>query len=532
MKDRIAKLDALQIMDTAPEPEFDNIALVAKSLLDAPVALISLVHRNRQWFKARIGFDPSETPINQSICAHALQETELLVIPDLQLDPRSRDNPLVMDAPGIRFYAGAPIIVDGTAIGSLCVIDLQPRPEGITEAQATGLTALAAQVSAQIASRQRERGLLDKAEQENASLNQALRRSAALAQLVDAIKETDELPELLRRGSGILASVIPSTRAGFGIVDVTRETVEMQPEWRADGVTSVAGMHHFRDYGSYLEDLKRGEVVIIPDVETDPRTADSADALLAIGIRLLINVPVIQAGRFSAVGFVHSDRRAELSDEDASFIRTLADRMQAAIQHKRMQEERNLLNRELIHRVKNTLALVSAVARQTFHSTDESGRVDAFLQRLQAVAVANDLLTQENWEASNLHAVITRAIAISGDAQRIVLDGPEQRLGSQAAISATMLFHELLTNSMKYGALSTLEGRVSIRWQLRQDGPHPALRLVWTESGGPAVIAPENHGFGSRIIEMGLAGNGGAEVDFAPSGLVARFHADLPELGA
>lgn len=118
------------ILDTPPEEGFDDIVLIAAHICRTPVALVSLVAEDRQWFKARIGFPPCETDLNSSVCTHALNEPDLLVITDLSEDPRTRDNPLVTGAPFIRFYAGAPLRAPGgEVLGSLCVIDPVPRPE-------------------------------------------------------------------------------------------------------------------------------------------------------------------------------------------------------------------------------------------------------------------------------------------------------------------------------------------------------------------------------------------------------------------
>ena len=117
----------------------------------AQVALISFVASDRQWFKARIGLDQCQTPLSQSVCALAIQQPGLFVIPDLSLDPRTRHNALVAGEPRIRFYAGARLdMLDGTALGTLCVIDTEPRPAGLTEVQATSLEALARQVMVQL----------------------------------------------------------------------------------------------------------------------------------------------------------------------------------------------------------------------------------------------------------------------------------------------------------------------------------------------------------------------------------------------
>jgi sigma-B regulation protein RsbU (phosphoserine phosphatase) len=144
---RLAALDSYGILDTPAERGFDDIVLLASRICNAPVALVSLVAADRQWFKARIGFDPPETPLSHSVCAHTLQSPGLLVIPDLSADPRTRHNGLVTGPPHIRFYAGARLETpEGESLGALCVIDTAPRPGGLTPDQAEALEALARQV--------------------------------------------------------------------------------------------------------------------------------------------------------------------------------------------------------------------------------------------------------------------------------------------------------------------------------------------------------------------------------------------------
>ena len=127
---RLEALDAFRVLDTPPEQEFEDIVYLTGRLAGTPVALVSLVASDRQWFKARIGFPGCETGLNSSVCRFVLDEPDLLVIPDLSLDARTRANPLVTDGPRIRFYAGAPLRTpDGVTLGSLCAIDVVPRPE-------------------------------------------------------------------------------------------------------------------------------------------------------------------------------------------------------------------------------------------------------------------------------------------------------------------------------------------------------------------------------------------------------------------
>ena len=145
---RMAHLDRLGVLDTPPEPGFDRIVDIVSDLCRAPIALVSLIDTDRQWFKARHGLDATETPRDWAFCDHALAAPTVLEVPDAAQDPRFAGNPLVVGPPFIRFYAGAPIrLGDGIALGTLCVIDPEPRPDGLDDRQTRMLEAHAALVA-------------------------------------------------------------------------------------------------------------------------------------------------------------------------------------------------------------------------------------------------------------------------------------------------------------------------------------------------------------------------------------------------
>lgn len=127
-KTRIETLRNLLILDTAPEGRFDVLTKYAAELFEVPIALVSLVDAERQWFKSKSGLDASETPRDISFCGHAILEAEPLIVNDTLNDPRFADNPLVTGEPHIRFYAGAPLTMqNGMRIGTFCIIGKQPR---------------------------------------------------------------------------------------------------------------------------------------------------------------------------------------------------------------------------------------------------------------------------------------------------------------------------------------------------------------------------------------------------------------------
>ncbi|MFY9290732.1 MAG: PAS domain S-box protein [Methylorubrum rhodinum] len=903
--ERRAALARYGILDTPPEQDFDDAVALAAQLCAAPTALVSLVTEDRQWFKARLGFDASETGLDRSVCSHTLGLTDVLVIPDLAADARTRANPLVTGAKGMRFYAGAPLITpEGVAIGALCVLDTAPRPEGLSPAQAAGLAALARSVMTTFAlrraalSRRAEIAALAESElrlrlaveatgigtfdydfaagslrwdgrtralfgvgpdapvsyegsflpglhpEDRARADAAVRaaldpdgsglfdceyrtvardgallhRVAARGALVreggrairfvgtvrdvtaeraaqgalaateerlrlatratnDAIwdwdlvtdhvlwnealedaygwapetveptggwwlervhpedrarveadirgvidrggddwrheyrfrradgsyaevfdrgsmvrgphgeplrmigamldlternrvaaqlravfeganvgivqidprtlvalevnaklcaiwgaeeadilghsvakwtpaedaEERDRLHRRLAAGeimretlekryrrkdgrliwgrvnlvsqvngdgllitamiediteekrlearqralielgdrlrdaadtaevSGIAAEILGKTlglsRAGYTAIETGAGRFRIERD-RTDGtVASLAGTHPLDMVAATVARLRRGEVLVVADIAADPGLAPDRGSYAEHRIRAQIKVPLLRRGELVGLLFAHAAAPRAWEAGEVGFVREVAERVWAALARLQAEEQQRVLNRELSHRLKNTLTMAQAIASQTLRNvTDVRSVKEALVARLVALGKAHDiLLSGEGEEGAGLEAVLAGALAIhdDGEPDRIRLSGPPIEVGPKAALSLSLMIHELATNAAKYGAFSVPGGRVAVEWTIEDgSGPDALVRMIWTERGGPPVTVPTRKGFGSRLIERGLSGAVGGETrtDYAPDGVVCRITAPLEGL--
>jgi PAS domain S-box-containing protein len=200
-------------------------------------------------------------------------------------------------------------------------------------------------------------------------------------------------------------------------------------------------------------------------------------------------------------------------------------------ERKQAEAQRRLLNHELAHRVKNTLAVVQAIVDQTLrHSDDPQHAVRAINERLVALSRAHEVLTQTQWDGAAITDVVKSGIAVYGsDNSRIRIEGPQMDVGPNTALALTMALHELCTNATKYGSLSNDTGIVVLDWTLGGGGADAAVHLRWKERGGPPVTAPARQGFGSRIIhEYCRSQLGGDEaLLFEPDGVKWTLNAPL-----
>lgn len=208
-------------------------------------------------------------------------------------------------------------------------------------------------------------------------------------------------------------------------------------------------------------------------------------------------------------------------------VRDISDRKQA-------EARQGMLSGELQHRIKNIVAMVSAIASQTLKGDDIADRRGKFMARLEALSHAHDMLVATVWTEASIRNVVEGAlVAHRGEDKRFTISGPDLILSPRQALSLTLTVHELATNATKYGALSVEAGRVQIEWSIdTPDGIDPQFQFVWQEVGGPAVMKPDRTGFGSRLITRVLAADfsGTVKIDYSESGVTCRLEAPASQV--
>lgn len=242
------------------------------------------------------------------------------------------------------------------------------------------------------------------------------------------------------------------------------------------------------------------------------------------------------------VGFHHAALGPRIYDyifspvmNEAGEVQWISGHTRDITELKKTQEHLELVLHELNHRVKNTLATIQSLAMQTFrNATDRDAALADFEARLLGLSNAHNALTRTHWESADLRTIATQALApfhVEGrHAERVRIAGDSIKLRPQAVLAIAMCLHELASNAVKYGALSTSLGHVDLGWEVAGN----RLVLTWRETGGPPVAAPTRSGFGSRLIRQGVARelDGTVELEFREDGVVCTVACPLSETRA
>jgi PAS domain S-box-containing protein len=615
--ERLAELRDLAILDTEPEPLYDDLVRVAAYVCGAPVALVSLVDAERQWFKSEVGLGTRELPINCSVCAHTIESDGLLVIPDLTTDPRTIANPLVTGPEGFRFYAGAVIQgAHGIPLGALCVLDRAPRPGGLDTEQTATLTALARQISSLLEHRRTLAQVASREAEIAASERRFRVMTAAMPQMVWTTRP-DGFHDYYNDRWYEFTGVPSGTTDGEGWNDVFHPDDQERAwtRWRHSLATGEPYEIEYRlrhNSGAYrwtlgrampirdaegrierwfgtctdIDDLKRAEAEarkLAAIVETSKDfiglcTLDGAITHLNEAALALVGLPDLAAARQHRISDFFTEHSRRILEETAmpamrrngfwegelAFrhfvtgepvavlynIFPVRDPTGAEIGYatvtrdlreaKRAEEARDLLIRELSHRIKNIFAVVGGLAALTARSDPAAQPfAKAFRERLGALARAHEYVRPHSPDSApavagqtvlGLMRLIMAAYEEGGRA-RVAISGDDAEIGERTATALALIMHEQATNAMKYGGLSTKKGGVALSG-LREAGRYV---LTWQEAGGPPVTStPSRKGFGTVLAERSVAGqlDGVLEHDWAPGGLLMRLSVPIENLRA
>jgi PAS domain S-box-containing protein len=459
-------IDSLQ-----DDPELAAITRFAAQLFDTPISLVSLLLGETQHFLARQGTEQTENPRSTSFCTHAMLQDSIMEVRDATLDERFVANPLVTGEPFIRYYAGRPLISrEGVPLGALCVVGPVARPEGMSAVQRDGLEVLAQAVMRRLHAR-RER---------LASVAELERREAQQRALLDSIP------------------AIAWSADGEGNFDYFNRQLL---EFTGDVSPEDGGAVHPDDFG--------------------PATAHWQECLRS-GATYEYQHRIL---RYDGEYRWMMARAVPVLDADGRPVRWFGTAVDIHDAHQ-LSESRDLLARELSHRIKNIFAVVASLVSLSMRKRPEFRDFGGeLIETIRALGRAHDYVRPAGGERrTGLHGMLGDLFSpyrVAGT-PRVTVHGDDARIAARAATPLALVFHELATNSAKYGALSAVDGTIDLT--VTDEGE--AMKLRWVERGGPPPRAGEpKEGFGTRLVEMSVTGQlrGSWQRRFEPDGLVCEL---------
>lgn len=457
--ERLSVLAAYGTQGLLDDPELEQLVSFAADFCQTPVSTVTVVEEARQRFLARVGLEVSETPRSTSFCAHAMLEARPLIVCDATQDERFADNPLVTGDPKVRFYAGFPLVSEeGAPLGALCVIDTEPRPEGLTKLQHQGMTVLAAAVMRRFGQRRAS---------ETARSEIAL-REARLRRMIDSVPgiawsgdDQGNLDYVNARWHEVTGAAVPLSASDWADL--------VHPDERENSLAR------------WIAAMKEGKAH-----EDEIRLRHKDGEYRWVLSRAL---PVDEA------------------DGGKRWFGTVIDIDDAH----RLSEARDLLANELAHRIKNIFAVVTGlIALHARGKPEVKPFADELNAAIRALSTAHDYVRADDARGvDDLKGLLKDLLAPYDGAkgERVAITGDEVRVGSRAATPLALIFHELATNAAKYGAFAHHDGKVSIEIRQPCEG-EDRVCVAWRESSLHSKGKPEQEaeGFGSRLLRMAIEG--------------------------
>lgn len=609
---RLVALQRYHILDTPPDGTFDRITAIAARLFSVPISIISLVDRDRIWFKSHHGIDVQQIARTPGLCASAILQRAPWILTDAKIDPRSRANPLVAGDFGLRFYVGVPLKThDGYNVGTLCVIDRAPHT--VTDEQIAHLTDLAAIVMDQMELRRSVRARLAA---ETVQRDTERQSRALLDALPVAVYTTDAEGRITYYNEAAveLSGRRPELGSDQWCVtwrlywpdgtplphDECPMAVTLKENRPVRGLEAVAERPDgtrvpFLPYPTPLHDASGrliGAINMLADISERKRVEayeqrlisiieSSEDAILSEDLDGIITSYNRAAERLfgytaeevigKSIGVLIPQERADEELKILARIRrgehidhheTVRRRKDGSLvdvsltvspvrnaggtivgaskiarditERKRAQAHQELLLREMNHRVKNLFAIANGVVTLSGHSARTPQEATKTIRgRLDALARAHELVipaggAMVNCKAATVDALVRTICSPYFDRdcpERITLEGPSVQMSGHAVTSLALILHELATNAAKYGALSSLSGRIDVVWSQRDDKFH----MTWREHGGPAFDGcPIGEGFGTLLVRRSVEDQLGGAISYQWKSEGVIVHLSVP----
>jgi PAS domain S-box-containing protein len=456
----------------ALEGDADLAAIVhfAARLCEVRVAAVTLAGKESERFLVQQGSALGEIPREIAFCGHVIENGQMVEVRDATTDPRFAENPHVLGPRHLRFYAGHPLISsEGAAIGTLSVIDTVPRPDGLTDLQKEGLAVLAQAV---------------------------MLRLSAHRKKLEVEREVEAREEMFRNlADSIPAIAWSATPEGHfdyfnqrmvdftGLPDDQRGTAFHPEDWKKASAL-------------WQRALQTGEVY---EVEHRLCRHDGE-------YRWMIS------------------RAVPVRDSTGKIIRWFGTAVDIHDIYE-ASESRELLAKELSHRIKNIFAVIAGLVSLSARQHPEAKELaDDLTATIRSLGRAHEFVRPvDGARRDNLQSLLEELFAPygSGDGARVKVSGDDLAINSRTATPLALVFHELATNSAKYGALATGEGTVTLR--IADKGE--TVKLLWRETGGKAPKKSTKEGFGSRLVEMSVSGQLGGKWErrFEDDGLVVEL---------
>lgn len=485
--EREAVLRRLELLGEDGDAELDRLAAMTARLFEAPAAAVALVDPERLLLRGKSGA-VSAAPLSCALLAHAaaVDGREPMVVEDVARDMRFAGIAGEDASSSLRFFAGAPVIVFGEAVGAVAAFDGKARAAP---------------------SRSQLDALADLAE-----------TAASLLALKDGNRRGEIFREALIREEKRHALALEAASIASWVWDVRTGMLECDPLlpklFNLPETTRFPAAHIYQAIDP--RDLRQTRTRLREAMESGDDYADE------YRIRD-VSPPRWLAGRGRVVERDHDGKPLLVFGVNFDITR-----------QKIAEEQQRLLLRELNHRVKNTLATVQALANQTVrHSREPAEFLKAFGGRLHALGMAHGLLSDYEWRGIGLDELIRLQVLpyVEDERQRVLVSGDDVFLSPDQALALGLVLHELASNAVRYGALSVAQGRAELSWRVDAEKAGRRLTLSWTERGGPPVAPPEHRGFGSILIQRSLGKLLSSRVshEFHPEGVAAEISLVLEE---